>query len=91
MEKNLRHDPSVKESYDVPFFITGSDYTERAIVENKRDGFNFVYALSEVMGINVKELNSGYNFFDEHNDLQQVNNGEGEMIDYQTLNDDPIK
>lgn len=89
--KNLRHDPSVKESYDVPFFITGSDYTERAIVENKRDGFNFVYALSEVMGINVKELNSGYNFFDQHNDLQQVNNGEGEMIDYQTLNDDPIK
>lgn len=61
------------------------------LVESKRDGFNFIYALSEVMGINVKELDTGYNFFDLYNDPQQVNNGEGQMVDYQMLNDDSIK
>ncbi len=43
------------------------------------------------MGIEAKELNTGYDFFGSQNDPQKVNNGEGLMVDLQSLADDPIK
>ncbi|OCH39923.1 phosphoethanolamine transferase [Aliivibrio fischeri] len=89
--RNLRHAPSTKESYEVPLFITGSDYTEKTVIENHRSGFHFIYALSSIMGIEAKELNTGYDFFGSQNDPQKVNNGEGLMVDLQSLADDPIK
>ncbi|GEK13721.1 phosphoethanolamine transferase [Aliivibrio fischeri] len=89
--RNLRHAPSTKESYEVPLFITGSDYTEKTVIENHRSGFHFIYALSSIMGIEAKELDTGYDFFGSQNDPQKVNNGEGLMVDLQSLADDPIK
>jgi len=89
--KNLRHDPLVKQAYEVPLFITGSNFDERHIMTPRRNGFSVLKGISEVMGISTVKLDKMNSFFSEVDDKAIVNNGEGEIVDFQSLNEDPIK
>ncbi|EIV1637081.1 phosphoethanolamine transferase [Vibrio parahaemolyticus] len=89
--ENLRHDPSVKQSYEVPLFVTGSDFNERKVVDYPRNGFTMIKAISELMGVSSQRLDALPSFFSSHADLLEVNNGEGKLVPLSTLKDDPIQ
>lgn len=89
--QNLRHDPLVKAAYEVPLFFTGSEFTAREVIDYPRNGFTMVKAISEMMGVSSQRLDALPSFFSSHADEPEVNNGEGELIKFNTLNDDPIQ
>ena len=89
--ENLRHDPSVKQAYEVPLFILGSDINERKLVNYSRNGFTMIKAISELMGVSSQELDSLPSFFSSHSDEHKVNNGQGKLIQLEILKDDPIR
>ncbi|EGU36696.1 putative Dca [Vibrio ichthyoenteri ATCC 700023] len=88
--QNLRHDPEVKQSYQVPLFITGSSFESRELVQSPRNGFALIKALSELMGISSQQLDALPSFFSPYKDKPIVNNGEGELISLDALKDDSI-
>ncbi|WP_418113732.1 hypothetical protein RJD40_00685 [Vibrio scophthalmi] len=89
--QNLRHDPAIKQSYQVPLFITGSSFESRELISSPRNGFSLIKALSELMGVSSQRLDALPSFFSSYQDQPIVNNGEGELIDLGELRDDPIQ
>lgn len=89
--QNLRHDPAIKQSYQVPLFITGSSFESRELISSPRNGFSLIKALSELMGVSSQRLDVLPSFFSSYQDQPIVNNGEGELIDLGELRDDPIQ
>ena len=85
----LRHNENTKQSYQVPLFITGSSFDSRKNVDYHRNGLNLIKALSEILGISTRQLDSVPSFFEPHNDALRVFNG-SEMVDFEKLQDDPI-
>ncbi|AXY02141.1 hypothetical protein D1115_14315 [Vibrio alfacsensis] len=89
--QNLRHDPLVKQSYEVPLFFTGSEFKTRERVEYPRNGFSFIKAVAELMDVSAQQLDAHPSFFSSYEDKPIVNNGEGELIELSTLRDDPVQ
>lgn len=88
--RNLRHDPSKKQSYQVPLFITGSAFQSRVIMDYPRNGFTLLRAMSELMGISTEQFKHSPSFFSPYKDEATVNNGEGQLVPLSSLKDDPI-
>jgi hypothetical protein len=75
----------------VPLFVTGSEFTTREVIDYPRNGFTMMKAISEMMGVSSQRLDALPSFFSSHADEPEVNNGEGELIKFNTLNEDPIQ
>ncbi len=88
--RNLRHDPSKKQSYQVPLFITGTAFTSREVIDYPRNGFTLLRAMSELMGISTEQFKQSPSFLSPYKDEATVNNGEGQLVPFSSLKDDPI-
>lgn len=89
--QNLRHDTETRQSYQVPFFVTGSDFHSRELIDYPRNGFAMIKAISELMGVSTEQLSHLPSFFSPYSDVPTVNNGEGVLVPLGDLNDDPIR
>ncbi|ROV59069.1 phosphoethanolamine transferase [Vibrio ponticus] len=87
---NLRHDPTTRQSYQVPLFITGSAFNSRELIDYPRNGFAMIKAISELMGVSTEQLSDVPSFFSPYRDEPIINNGEGELVPLEELSDDPI-
>ncbi|WP_299017016.1 phosphoethanolamine transferase [uncultured Photobacterium sp.] len=90
-KKNLKHNPRVKQAYEVPLFITSSDDNKHTYIERKRSGLHFIHFLSEWIGVTAVQLEHGYNFYSQQSDMNiKVNTGDGKLVNFSTLQDDPV-
>ena len=68
------HSDDYKNSYDVPLIIFGSDIDRMESIKARRVGKDFLYLLSELSGVKVKNFSQKYKF------LSEEDNGEKKTI-----------
>ena len=68
------HSDDYKNSYDVPLIIFGSDIDRMESIKARRVGKDFLYLLSELSGVKVKNFSQKYKFVSEED------NGEKKTI-----------
>ncbi|MGF1724514.1 phosphoethanolamine transferase [Photobacterium nomapromontoriensis] len=90
-KNNLKHNPDVKQAYDIPLFMISSDDVTRSYIERQRSGMHFIHFLSEWIGVKSSQLNNNYDFFHAGDDIDiKVNTGSGKLVNYSTLRNDPV-
>ncbi|KAA1192270.1 sulfatase-like hydrolase/transferase [Photorhabdus heterorhabditis] len=89
-QENLTHNDRNKQSFQVPFFITGSDYHHREEITEQRSGLHFLTLFSQWLGIREKNIPSDCNMLSNGKCSGQDNiiTFKGEVKNYDKLGED---
>ncbi|MCT8354475.1 sulfatase-like hydrolase/transferase, partial [Photorhabdus kayaii] len=89
-QENLTHDDENKQSFQVPFFITGSDYSYREEITAQRSGLHFLTLFSEWLGIREKSIPDDCNMMSNSQcgGQNKIVTFKNEVKDYDELNED---
>ncbi len=95
----LVHSDKVKQSYQVPLLIWGTDIKKKEYIDEKRMGKNFIHLVSELVGVKTKNIDENYVFISNNKDnndtirvlaFQKNDVGEGVLVNYDELQDNPL-
>ncbi|NDL00385.1 phosphoethanolamine transferase [Photorhabdus bodei] len=89
-QENLTHDDENKQSFQVPFFITGSNYSYREEITAQRSGLHFLTLFSEWLGIREKNIPDDCNMMSNSqcSGQNKIVTFKNEVKDYDELNED---
>ncbi|MQL48997.1 sulfatase-like hydrolase/transferase [Photorhabdus khanii] len=89
-QENLTHNDKNKQSFQVPFFITGNDYFHREKITAQRSGLHFLTLFSQWIGIKEKKIPDDCNMISNSQCSGQgkIITFENEVKDYDELNED---
>ncbi|MDX7985970.1 phosphoethanolamine transferase [Xenorhabdus sp. 12] len=90
--ENLTHGDDHKQNYQVPFIVTGYDYSDKSTVDADRNGLHLLPMLATWLGVMEPRLTSECNWFSnqECQDQHTVISFSGEYKDFTQLQDDAI-
>jgi glucan phosphoethanolaminetransferase (alkaline phosphatase superfamily) len=85
-EISLRHDGSVKQGYEVPFFMLDSAAMEHIVIKRHISGLHLIDLFASWLGVKTDKTDARYNFTDFPEDLNITTLDNGAFDD---LRDDP--